>query len=198
MYKRIKIWAFLAVACQKDLVLGGTERIVLGESTAVTLVQEGETKLVDVSSLGDDWQIENEAHNAWLTANRRGTTLELTATANNDADERRTEVTIATPTSKRTITVTQFGTDPTIAVEGGNGTLILNHEAHTGVEVKVISNSDNWTVEQLDKATNNWLSYDVDLKQRKLTSPLLSVTANGHRPAEVRSYSYPMAISITS
>ena len=48
MYKRIKIWAFLAiavlaVACQKDLVLGGTERIVLGESTAVTLEQEGET-----------------------------------------------------------------------------------------------------------------------------------------------------------
>ena len=151
MYKRIKIWAFLAiavlaVACQKDLVLGGTERIVLGESTAVTLVQEGETKLVDVSSLGDDWQIENEAHNAWLTANRRGTTLELTATANNDADERRTEVTIATPTSKQTITITQFGTEPTIAVDGSNGTLILNHEAHTGVELKIFQTQKTWPV----------------------------------------------------
>ena len=65
MYKRFKIWmglaiAVLVVACQKDLVLGGTDHIALGESTAVTLVQEGETKLVDVSSLGDEWQIEEE------------------------------------------------------------------------------------------------------------------------------------------
>ena len=183
MYKRFKIWmglaiAVLVVACQKDLVLGGTDHIVLGESTAVTLVQEGETKLVDVSSLGDEWQIENDTHNTWLTAIRRGTTLELTATANNDADERRTEVTIATPTSKQTITITQFGTEPTIAVDGSNGTLILNHEAHTGVELKIISNSDNWTVEQLDTANNNWLSYAVDLKQRKLTLNLTAIERN--------------------
>ena len=87
MYKNIKIWALLIVAslasaCQKDLTLGGTEDVVQGEAQTLTLKQEGETKTVSFATLGDEWQVEKGAYDAWLTAKKVGQALELTATAN--------------------------------------------------------------------------------------------------------------------
>ena len=183
MYKNIKIWALLIVAslasaCQKDLTLGGTEDVVQGEAQTLTLKQEGETKTVSFATLGDEWQVEKGAYDAWLTAKKVGQALELTATANEGADERQAEVVLATPGGKQTVTVTQFGTAPFIAVDGSNGTAIFNHEAHTAVELNVISNSDNWRVEQVDKENNNWLTYDVDQKQRKLRLTLTAIDRN--------------------
>ena len=167
MYKNIKIWALLIVAslasaCQKDLTLGGTEDIVQGETQTLTLKQEGETKMVSFATLGHEWQVEKGSYDAWLTAKKVGQALELTATANEGADERQAEVVLVTPSGKQTVTVTQFGTAPFISVDGSNGTAIFNHEAHTAVELNVISNSDNWRVEQVDKEKNTWLTYDVD------------------------------------
>ena len=183
MYKNIKIWALLIVAslasaCQKDLTLGGTEDVVQGEAQTLTLKQEGETKTVSFATLGDEWQVEKGAYDAWLTAKKVGQALELTATANEGADERQAEVVLTTPGGKQTVTVTQFGTAPFIAVDGSNGTAIFNHEAHTAVELNVISNSDNWRVEQVDKENNKWLTYDVDQKQRKLRLTLTAIDRN--------------------
>ena len=183
MYKNIKIWALLIVAslasaCQKDLTLGGTEDIVQGETQTLTLKQEGETKMVSFATLGHEWQVEKGSYDAWLTAKKVGQALELTATANEGADERQAEVVLATPSGKQTVTVTQFGTAPFISVDGSNGTAIFNHEAHTAVELNVISNSDNWRVEQVDKEKNTWLTYDVDEKQRKLRLTLTSIDRN--------------------
>ena len=183
MYKNIKIWALLIVAslasaCQKDLTLGGTEDIVQGETQTLTLKQEGETKMVSFATLGHEWQVEKGSYDAWLTAKKVGQALELTATANEGADERQAEVVLATPSGKQTVTVTQFGTAPFISVDGSNGTAIFNHEAHTAVELNVISNSDNWRVEQVDKEKNTWLTYEVDQKQRKLRLTLTSIDRN--------------------
>ena len=183
MYKNIKIWALLIVAslasaCQKDLTLGGTEDVVQGEAQTLTLKQEGETKTVSFATLGDEWQVEKGAYDAWLTAKKVGQALELTATANEEADERQAEVVLATPSGKQTVMVTQFGTAPFIAVDGSNGTAIFNHEAHTAVELNVISNSDNWRVEQVDKENNKWLTFDVDQKQRKLRLTLTAIDRN--------------------
>ncbi|WP_232227094.1 BACON domain-containing protein [Hoylesella shahii] len=116
MYKKIKLCALLIVAllasaCQKDLILGGTENIVQGEAQTFTLKQEGETKAVNMATLGDEWQVETGSYGAWLSAKKVGQTLELTATANDGAEERRAEVVINTPTGKKTFDITQFGTD---------------------------------------------------------------------------------------
>lgn len=183
MYKKIKLCALLIVAllagaCQKDLILGGTESIVQGEAQTFTLKQEGETKAVNMATLGDEWQVETGSYGAWLSAKKVGQTLELTATANDGAEERRAEVVINTPNGKQMFDITQFGTDPFIAVEGSNGTAIFNHQAHSGVELNVISNSDNWRVQQVDKQNNSWLTYDVDLKQRKLRLNLTAIERN--------------------
>ena len=183
MYKNIKIWALLIVAslasaCQKDLTLGGTEDIVQGETQTLTLRQEGETKMVSFATLGHEWQVEKGSYDAWLTAKKVGQALELTATANEEADERHAQVVLITPAGKQTVDVTQFGTAPFISVDGSNGTAIFNHEAHTAVELNVISNSDNWRVEQVDKEKNTWLTYEVNQKQRKLRLTLTSIDRN--------------------
>lgn len=49
MYKKIKLCALLIVAllasaCQKDLILGGTENIVQGEAQTFTLKQEAKLR----------------------------------------------------------------------------------------------------------------------------------------------------------
>lgn len=89
------------VACQKDLGLRWTERNNRGESTAVTLAQEGGDETIDVSS-GDDWQIETStqcpAHSKSKRNNLRVNCLIMMLTS------QRTEVTIATQMAKRTIT----------------------------------------------------------------------------------------------
>lgn len=77
MHKKIRIWALLmvalmAVACQKDLTLGGLDNVVSSDIPSVTLKQEGETVAVDFASLGDEWQIESGAYASWLTAVRKG------------------------------------------------------------------------------------------------------------------------------
>ncbi len=183
MYKKIRLLALLVVAvlvgaCQKDLTLGGTDNIVQGEKQTLTLKQEGETKTLNLAALGDDWQVEAGAHAAWLTAKKTGTALEVTATANDAADERRTTVTLTTPSGKQMVEITQFGTDPFIAVDGSNGTVIFNHEAHAAVELNVISNSDNWNVEQLDKENNSWITFNANQQQRKLTLNLTAIDRN--------------------
>lgn len=192
MHKKIRIWALLmvslmAAACQKDLTLGGLDNVVSSDIPSVTLKQEGETVAVDFASLGDEWQIESGAYASWLTAVRKGALLELTAGANESAEERRAKVVLQTPSGQQILTVTQFGTDPVIAVDGSNGTEIFNHEAHPAVELKVISNSDNWTVEQVDKEKNSWLTVSTDPKERKLRLSLTSIERNSQWAQSSRS-----------
>ena len=183
MYKIFKISALLFVAallaaCQKDLVLGGAPDEVPASTETLTLKQEGETKRVDFTALADGWSVEQGSHADWLTAKKAGALLEVTAAANPNADERRTTVTVLTPGGRQTVTVTQFGAEPYIAVEGNNGTVIYNHEAHAGVELNIISNSDDWRVEQVDKEKNNWLTYGVKQKERKLALSLTAIDRN--------------------
>lgn len=183
MYKKIRLCALLLVivlvsACQKDLTLGGTENFVQGKEQSFTFKQEGETKSINMTTLGDEWQVEDGAYSTWLSAKKMGSVLELTALANDGADERRTELTLTTPNGKQSLEVTQFGSEPYIAIEGSNGTAIFNHEAHAAVELNVISNSDDWRVEQVDKENNNWLTYEVDAKQRKLKLNLTAIERN--------------------
>ncbi|WP_025881925.1 BACON domain-containing protein [Segatella baroniae] len=183
MYKIFKISALLFVAallaaCQKDLVLGGAPDEVPASTETLTLKQEGETKRVDFTALADGWSVEQGSHADWLTAKKAGALLEVTAAANPNADERRTTVTVLTPGGRQTVTVTQFGAEPYIAVEGNNGTVIYNHEAHAGVELNITSNSDDWRVEQVDKEKNNWLTYEVKQKERKLALSLTAIDRN--------------------
>ena len=115
MHKKIRIWALLmvslmAAACQKDLTLGGLDNVVSSDIPSVTLKQEGETVAVDFASLGDEWQIESGAYASWLTAVRKGALLELTAGANESAEERWAKVVLKTPSGQQILTVTQFGT----------------------------------------------------------------------------------------
>lgn len=183
MYKKIRLCALLIIvalasACQKDLTLGGAEKFVQGETQTFTFNQEGETKMVDMAALGDEWQVENGTYSDWLSAKKVGNMLELIASANEGADERKAQVVVITPNGKQVLDITQFGSEPYITVEGSNGTAIFSHEAHTAVEMNVLSNSENWRVEQVDKEKNDWLTYEVDIKQHKLKLNLTAIERN--------------------
>ena len=123
MYKNIRLCALLIIvalasACQKDLTLGGAEKFVQGETQTFTFNQEGETKMVDMAALGDEWQVENGTYSDWLSAKKVGNMLELIASANEGADERKAQVVVITPNGKQVLDITQFGSEPYITVEG--------------------------------------------------------------------------------
>lgn len=169
---------FLITACQKDIALGGADGFMPSNMQTVTLKQEGETKIIEISSIGDEWQIVEGERMAWLTATRKGETLALKAEPNTSADERQTQILLVTPSGKQTIKVTQFGSNPFIGVDKSNGTVIFNHQAHKDVELNIITNSDNWRVEQVDKQHNQWLTFSCKQKERKLILNLTAINRN--------------------
>lgn len=180
MYKKFKILVlFFAVialaACQKDLVLDGTSDIVISDTETLTLRQEGETKTVSFPTLTGEWSIEPGSYEAWLTAEKVDGNLAVTAGTNAQADERVSQITINLGNGKKTITVTQFGSDPFISIEGSNGTEVYNHEQQTNQVFKVITNTNNWQVKQVDGAKNDWLTFTANPDNNTLTINLKSI-----------------------
>lgn len=183
MYKKLRILAFLIVAmlmsaCQKDLILDGTSDVVVDAAETITLKQEGETKVVAFTTLSGKWSVDQGSYDRWLTVEKKDGKLVVAAQANNLSDERQTQITLNTVSGKYSMAVTQFGTAPYISIEGSNGTAVYNHEAHTAIALNVITNTDNWRVEQVNKEKNSWLSYEVNLKEHKLLLNLTAINRN--------------------
>lgn len=180
MYKNFRILALLLAilalsSCQKDLVLDGSTDIALSDKESLTLKQEGETKTVSFSTLSADWTVEPGSYDAWLTVEKQAESLVVTAAANEEANERQSQITINVGHGKKTIAVTQFGTAPAISVENSTGTEVYNHNAHSNVVLKVLSNSKEWRMEQVGKETNDWLTVAADQEAGTLTLALKSI-----------------------
>lgn len=179
MYKIFRLFtvvfaAFALCACQKDIVFDSGADIMLSETDNLILKQEGETQTIAFPLTTGDWTVEPNSYAAWLTAQKIDGNLVVTALPNEQADERFTQISLNLGKEKKAISVTQFGKEPYISIANNNGTVIFNHDAHAGEILKVIANTDNWTVEQVDK-DNTWLTYKVDTKSNTLTLSLKSV-----------------------
>lgn len=178
MYKKFRILAFLFAilalgGCQKDLVLDGSTEDVITGTESLTLKQEGETKTLSLSTLSGDWTVEQDSYDSsWLTVFKQDGNLVVTAGKNTQADERQSQITLNVATGKKTILVTQFGSDAYISIEGSNGTQVYNHDGHPNEVLKVVSNSNNWRVDQVDGAQNDWLTYKADPANGTLTLAL--------------------------
>ena len=61
---------FMATACQKDITLGNTDNLLSQQLQAVTLNKQETTKTIDLSTLGDNWQIQDNTSD-WLTATKK-------------------------------------------------------------------------------------------------------------------------------
>lgn len=183
MYKKINILAFLilflmASACQKDFMAQDVTDMVITGGETVVLEQKGETKTVEFATLSGEWTIDENSYDKWLTVEKQNNKLVLTALANEQADERVTQVIVNDKGGKTSIPVTQFGTNPFISVDSNNGTVVYSHDAHKAVELNVQTNSSHWTVSQVDEANNKWLTYDVNLKENKLLLNLEAIDRN--------------------
>ena len=97
MYKKINILAFLilfvmASACQKDFMAQDVTDMVITGGETVVLEQKGETKTVEFATLSGEWTIDENSYDKWLTVEKQNNKLVLTALANEQADERVTQV----------------------------------------------------------------------------------------------------------
>jgi hypothetical protein len=169
---------FMATACQKDITLGNTDNLLSQQLQAVTLNKQETTKTIDLSMLGDNWQIQDNT-SAWLTATKKeGTLLYLHAKENNNANERYAQVILSTSYGKQIVSIMQFGSDPIIKVAECNGTIIYNHESHKDIELNIISNSEEWSVEQIEPENNSWITFSAKQKEKKLLLNILPIERN--------------------
>lgn len=111
----------LGTACTKDYVTGfAPETFVVSSVNELNFPQEGSTQQITFSAQEGQWSIDSRSYDSsWLSVEREGSVLKVTAQANPNGAERRTELVVfLAGGGQKVIPIFQYGTEVSLRILG--------------------------------------------------------------------------------
>ncbi len=159
------LFASVFASCEKDIV--DSQEIVTfrSEVSAFTLDPDHLTMSTEIVVTGGHaWSVVEGSYAKWLSVRKNGKNVIVEAEAY-DGYKRSTEFVLQTLSGRKTFSVEQYGAGATLSLEGNTRNYYFKKEKET-IEIKLKTNTSDWTVQSLDQEP--WLSWDKDVKNKIL------------------------------
>lgn len=166
----------LGTACTKDYVTGfAPETFVVSSVNELNFPQEGSTQQITFSAQEGQWSIDSRSYDSsWLSVEREGSVLKVTAQANPNGAERRTELVVfLAGGGQKVIPIFQYGTEVSLRILEDKTTLAFTKDGGSDA-LTIETNGTEWAISTLGDE-EPWYSYSIDKETGKLTFTTLAM-----------------------